>query len=406
MILSLSKYTKTITGEVTLNSSKSESNRALLIKALGNGIELHNLSNARDTVTMNKLLNDKGSNWDVLDAGTTMRFCTAYLALTGDKTIITGTDRMKERPIGLLVEALRKVGSIISYTEKDGYPPLQITKLSEQQSDSVSIPGNVSSQYISALLMIAPSLPRGLQVVLEGEVFSRPYIDMTLMLMQHFGVDHTWEENTITVHNQQYEPSSYSIEGDWSGASYWYSVVALNPGSRLLLRTLKSNSLQGDQEIAAIMNQMGVKTTYSNEGALLENLKNHDSSITLDFRKCPDLAQTVMVTAALKGISLEMTGLESLRIKETDRIAAMQNELRKIGGNLSELNGRWRMEPSVAAVNNTPQIETYEDHRMAMAFAPVSMIRDIDILDPEVVKKSYPMFWEHLRSLGLQIESK
>ena len=392
-----------LTGSIALSSSKSESNRALLINALGAGGILKNLSDARDTQTMHRLLSEQGETWDVLDAGTTMRFCTAYLAIYGDNKTITGTDRMQQRPIRLLVDALNHIGADIQYLNKIGYPPLRINKIQDQISNRIDIPGNVSSQYISALLMIAPILPHGLNIHLIGEIFSKPYIEMTLGLMKHFGVEHQWSsENVITIGPQTYTKASYTIESDWSGASYWYSMVALQPGSQVLLQGLREHSFQGDQEIVQIMNKLGVATEYLGEGAELTHIGNPEKHLEWDFRTCPDLAQTVMVTAALLGTELIMTGLESLKIKETDRVAAMKNELCKLGATLTEEKNSWNMKPGIIPVDITT-IETYEDHRMAMAFAPVGMIHNITIRDPEVVNKSYPTFWEHLAAVNIKL---
>ncbi len=403
MTLHLSKFDKPLQGVVELTSSKSESNRALLMNALSGGkLKLFNLSAARDTQTMKRLFEKDDSIWDVLDAGTTMRFCTAYLGIHGKGEVITGTPRMKERPIGLLADALIALGAQIEYLENEGFPPMRIYGILDQKTTEINIPGNISSQFISALLMIGPSLKKGLNIHLTTEVFSRPYIEMTLALMEHFGIKSNWDKNTITIHHQAYQASSYTIESDWSGASYWYSMAALNESPNLTLTGLKKNSLQGDQQIAAIMEQMGIYTHYTSEGVQLTRKENTDTKIHIDFKKCPDLAQTVMVVAAVKGIHLSMTGLESLRIKETDRIDAMTNELRKIGCQLTEDDHTWNLIPGKLP-SEKPVIETYEDHRMAMAFAPLCQVGDIQIKDPDVVKKSYPDFWNDLKSVGVTI---
>jgi len=401
----LPKFDQPLKGSVQLTSSKSESNRALLINALsGNKLQLSNLSAARDTQTMMRLLQNTGqSEWDVLDAGTTMRFCTAYLAVKGEGQTITGTPRMCQRPIGLLVDALRKLGATIEYLGKEGYPPLKITGIQEQKETLIEIPGNISSQFISALLMIGPSLPKGLQLKLTTEVFSRPYIEMTLGLMERFGVTAEWIDDTISIEPQEYTGGAYSIESDWSGASYWYSMAALGKEVDLKLLGLKENSLQGDQMISMIMENMGIKTTYTSEGVHLTPEGRNMPTIAIDFKTCPDLAQTVMVTAALKGVTLHMTGLESLRIKETDRIAAMQNELAKLGATLTEDGNTWQMTPGeVPAKIET--IDTYDDHRMAMAFAPIAQVLPVTIDEPHVVVKSYPDFWKDLESVGIGYE--
>jgi 3-phosphoshikimate 1-carboxyvinyltransferase len=405
MKISLTKYPKQLSGQVHLPSSKSESNRALIINALGANLDLDNLSEARDTQTMIRLLRQENKIWDVLDAGTTMRFCTAFLALHGTGQEITGTDRMKERPIGILVSALRDLGADIQYLDKEGYPPLRINKISRQLTKRLEVPGNISSQYISALLMIAPALPDGLELTLRGQVFSQPYIDMTLGLMKHFGVEHEINDRTISIKPQPYLPNQYRIESDWSGASYWYSFCALNPESKLELSGLRESSFQGDQAIARIAMHFGVTSTFHQDGVLLENNGNISSKadLVLDFRACPDLAQTVMVMAACLGKKLAMTGLESLKIKETDRVQAMKNELNKIGAQLIEENDKWMLIPGIVP-SELPAIKTYEDHRMAMAFAPVCMLRNIQIEEPEVVAKSYPGFWEDLKRIGIETQ--
>ena len=405
MIYKIHAHNAPLTGAISLSASKSESNRVLIMDALSGGHSLHNLSDARDTETMQRLLASRPEVWDVLDAGTTMRFCSALLGVIGTGQTITGTERMQQRPIKLLVDALRALGAEISYLGNEGYPPLQIEGIKDQKIDQIEIPGNVSSQYISALLMIAPVLPKGLKIQLVGEVYSRPYITMTLGLMSHFGIQSSWSQgNLISINPQSYQPNSYTVESDWSGASYWYSMVALQPGSKLLLKGLRAKSYQGDQEIAQIMNKLGVSTRYTDEGAELTHTGNPDKHIEIDFRTCPDLAQTVMVTAAMLGSELSMIGLESLKIKETDRIAAMAAELQKIGGRLTEDENQWIMTPGFVP-GEIATIETYEDHRMAMAFAPIAMISDITIDDPMVVKKSYPGFWDHLKSVGIRIDS-
>lgn len=393
-------------GIINLESSKSESNRALIINALAGGqtSDIHNLSKARDTQTMLGLLTGHPKSYDVKDAGTTMRFLTAFLAIHGAGETITGTERMKNRPIGPLVESLRSLGAEIAYLEKEGYPPLSIHKIQHQQTNQISIPGNISSQYISALLMIAPALENGLELTLTSEVYSRPYIEMTLSLMRAFGVKSEWNENTISIGSQSYIPTEYTIEGDWSGASYWYSFVSMAPeGAELSLPTLRKSSTQGDIAIASIMAHFGVETVFNADGVTLKRVPIKERSSKIDFRNCPDLAQTVMVVASVNGIELEMIGLESLKIKETDRIAAMENELAKLGAELTEEGHSWKLTPT----NKLPlevSIETYEDHRMAMAFAPLAMLLETNIHDPFVVEKSYPSFWDEVKKLGVEIE--
>ncbi len=401
----LRKHSSRITGQVNLEASKSESNRVLIINALvgGESKSISNLSNARDTHTMRSLLKSQDDILNVKDAGTTMRFLTAYLAVKGNGQTLTGTDRMKKRPIGPLVDALRTIGANIEYVEKEGYPPIKVYQITKQKSNQIDIPGNISSQYISALLMIAPRLSDGLTVNLTTEIFSRPYIQLTIDIMQHFGVKVEWKKNTICIKPQTYKSNPYKVESDWSGASYWYSYVALSQKGRLTLPNIWAYSSQGDNEIASIMYNMGVGSHFENGKVKLIKRNQKKYSLTLDFKHCPDLAQTVVTVAAVSGITLNMKGLESLKIKETDRIQAMKNELSKLGATLLENSHKWVLKPS----NFLPQaieVETYEDHRMAMAFAPLSLIMDVTIKDPMVVEKSYPDFWKEVESLGIIIE--
>ncbi|WP_462251924.1 3-phosphoshikimate 1-carboxyvinyltransferase [Ekhidna sp.] len=402
----LKKYNSRLKGTITLESSKSESNRALILNALAGGdiANLRNLSNARDTQTMNNLLSQKLDEYDVKDAGTTMRFLTAYFAIHGQNVTITGTDRMKKRPIGPLVEALRNLGADITYLENEGYPPLRISKIESQATNEISIPGNISSQYISALLMIAPSLPQGLTITLKTEIYSRPYIQMTLDLMEAFGVSSRWIGKKISIGPQIYKPVCYNIEGDWSGASYWYGFMSISQDKGYLnLPGIRNYSTQGDNKIANIMFQFGIASHFEAGKVKLLKRDERSKALTLDFKDCPDLAQTVMVAAAVTGTSLEMIGLESLKIKETDRVAAMQNELSKINAKLIEENNMWTLVPS-EDLPESVEIDTYEDHRMAMAFAPLCQLMDVTIDDPLVVEKSYPRFWKELRDLGIDIE--
>lgn len=390
-----------INAEIRLAASKSECNRALIIDALtGFQCELTNISEARDSQTMQRLLKSTDLTADVIDAGTTMRFLTAYFTVTGQEKIMTGTPRMCERPIGILVDALRTLGADITYQNLDGYPPLKLNGFTYSGSNELSIKGNVSSQYISALLLVAPHLPGGLTLKLEGEVGSRPYIEMTLKQMGFFGIDYkaSWEHNTITVPPQKYKSQAYAIESDWSGASYWYSIVALADDAEVELLGLKKDSLQGDSAIADIMLHLGVESIFTESGVLLKKTQAA-ASIGWDFTDCPDLAQTVAVCCAVKNIQLSMTGVESLKIKETDRVFALQEELKKLGAQLKEIQPNHLYEVTLtddANIPEVPSIHTYDDHRMAMAFAPVGMVKPIIIEEPDVVVKSYPGFWKDL----------
>ncbi|WP_106566307.1 3-phosphoshikimate 1-carboxyvinyltransferase [Cecembia rubra] len=388
---------------IPLPSSKSESNRALIIDALTEGENhLHNLAEARDTQTMIRLLKENPPVYDVLDAGTTMRFLTAYAAVTNQHKVLTGTARMCERPIGILVDALREIGAEIHYLNSEGYPPLAVHGLQEQKSGRVSIRGDVSSQYISALLMISPKLPQGLQLELEGKVGSKTYIEMTIQLMKAFGVEAIWENNTIIVAPQKYQPTTFSVESDWSGASYWFSLVACAEKGELFLKGLKENSLQGDSKIVEIMDKLGVKSEFNADGVKLtkQPIKGFEA---FDFTHCPDIAQTVAVTCAIVGQKAVFTGVESLRIKETDRIFALQQELAKFNADFVETEKDvFTLIPSVNMPNQV-RIHTYDDHRMAMAFMPLMTKTRVIIEDPEVVNKSYPSFWKHLEILSSNI---
>jgi len=401
----LKKYSDRLRGVVKLEASKSESNRALIINALeGSQSKLSHLSNARDTETMKVLLASNSDVLDVKDAGTTMRFLTAFLAITGEGQVLTGTDRMKKRPIGPLVDALRSLGAEIAYQEEEGYPPIKVHKIRNQKSDHIQIPGNISSQYISALMMIAPYLQRGLTIELTTEIFSRPYLELTISLMEEFGVEVEFIKNKIYITPQKYSSTSHAIEGDWSGASYWYSFVALSQKkSALTLPRIRSYSSQGDRVISDIMFNLGVSSLYEFGKVKIVQRDEKASELSIDFRNCPDLAQTVMAAAAVTDVSLTMTGLESLKIKETDRVQAMMNELAKLGATLEENADHWKLIPS-GQLPASIEVETYEDHRMAMAFAPLSQLMDVTIQDPDVVNKSYPGFWEEVKKLGVAIE--
>jgi 3-phosphoshikimate 1-carboxyvinyltransferase len=404
--IKIEKNEAKISGRITPPASKSESNRVLIIDALADyQCKLDNLSNARDTQTMIRLLNSNDKVLDVIDAGTTMRFLTAYLSITGQEKVLTGTKRMCERPIKLLVDALRSLGAGIGYMQQEGYPPLEIQQFDKRnvKSNYLKMKGDVSSQYITALLMIAPSLPEGLVMELEGKVGSRPYIEMTLSLMKHFGVVSDWTGNTITITHQAYIPGYYKVESDWSASSYWYSVVALAEDASIELIGYQEHSLQGDSAIVKLMDMLGVKTTFTKEGIYLEK-KSAATSITYDFTDSPDLAQTIAVVCAAKGIPCRMHGLESLRIKETDRITALNNELKKFGSGLDEIekDKTYDVKINTFKVSNQ-EVATYKDHRMAMAFAPLATIGNILIEHPEVVEKSYPHFWEDFKAMGFKL---
>jgi 3-phosphoshikimate 1-carboxyvinyltransferase len=407
--LLLHKPSESIQASVLLPASKSESNRALIIDALTNHkCTLQNLSEARDTQTMQRLLHSPEQTLDVIDAGTTMRFLTAYVAITNKNKILTGTARMCERPISILVDALRSLGANISYLAKEGFPPIHVKNLAYNGVNELAIRGDVSSQYISALLMIAPVLPDGLKLQLTGHVGSKPYIQMTLKQMEHFGIHSQWNDNTISIPSQTYKPATFWVESDWSAASYWYSIVALAEDAAIELRGLKPRSLQGDSAIAGIMEPLGVKSSFVEGGVRLTKTTNVEK-VSVDFTHCPDLAQTVAVICAAKNIHLTLTGIESLKIKETDRVKALQQELSKFGATLQETAKEVYEVTRLANWQPTAQpvtVETYDDHRMAMAFAPLALLRDTQILHPQVVVKSYPRFWQDLAQAGFTITEK
>lgn len=401
--LTLSKQ-ESIRGVASLlPASKSIANRVLILNALsGNASELNNLSDANDTRLMMRWINSSDHIIDVEDAGTTMRFLTAYYSVTGKQKHITGTQRMKERPIGLLVDALRALGVDIAYTGKEGFPPLEIKGFASQLQDSIRIRGDVSSQFISALMMVAPVLPNGLTITLEGKIGSRPYIEMTASLMKEFGAHCAFTGNQIRIEKQDYKPTTYTVESDWSAASYWFAFVALAREAEIQLPRISLDSLQGDREVERFMKQLGVRAV-AHENTLTLTKTEHQEEITCDFTHCPDLAQTLSVVCAAKGITGRFTGMESLRIKETDRIAALQQELKKIGATLVENDSaRWTLIPS-ENLPATARFLTYKDHRMAMAFAPLATRMEVEIENPAVVKKSYPNFWKDLEGVGFPI---
>ena len=392
---------------IQLPSSKSISNRALIINALGNGTHHpENLSDCDDTRVMIRALNDDKETIDIMAAGTAMRFLTAYLSVTPGTRIITGTERMQQRPIQVLVNALRELGADIEYLANDGFPPLRITGR-ELRKDTISLPGNVSSQYISALLMIAPVLTNGLTIRLTGDIISRPYINLTLQLMNDFGVRAEWtDDHRLKVEPQAYHSIPFYVESDWSAASYWYQIVALSKEAEVTLPGLFKDSYQGDSQVAGIFRSLGVETIYKDKAVILKKNGKSVERLDYDFINQPDLAQTFVVTCALLNIPFRFSGLQSLKIKETDRMAALITEMRKLGYILHETDGSvlsWEGER--CTTEEHPAIDTYEDHRMAMAFAPTCLaLPEILINNPQVVSKSYPRYWEDLRQAGFIIK--
>ena len=402
---------------VNLPASKSISNRALIIHALSGGKNLpENLSDCDDTEVIIEALRSMPEEINIKAAGTAMRFMAAYLSVTPGTHVLTGTDRMKHRPIKILVDALRTLGAQIEYVGEEGYPPLRITG-STLEGGLLEIPGNVSSQYISALLMIGPMLKEGLTLRLLDDIISRPYIDLTLWMMGEFGAEAEWTSaDTITVSPKPYKDRRYFIENDWSGASYWYEILALNddPESEVRLTGLMDGSKQGDSITRYIFSLLGVKTKFESKKAgipqtvTLQKNGRCVPKLEYDFSGCPDLAQTFVVVCAAKDIPFHFKGLSTLKIKETDRIEALKREMRKLGYVVNDVDGCeliWdgeRCEP-VEAVS----IDTYEDHRMALAFAPYVMKKEgLVINNPQVVSKSYPKFWEDLKAAGFEVKSE
>ena len=399
---------------VDLPASKSISNRALIIHALSGGSTLpENLSDCDDTSVIIEALRTMPEEINIKAAGTAMRFMTAYLSVTPGTHILTGTERMKHRPIGILVDALRMLGAKIEYIGEEGYPPLRITG-STLKGGLLEIHGNVSSQYISALLMIGPMLKDGLTLRLLDHIISRPYIDLTLWMMGEFGAEAEWTSaDTITVSPKPYKSRDYFIENDWSGASYWYEILALNddPESEIRLTGLMDGSKQGDSITRYIFSLLGVKTKLQSKKVGIPQtitLKKNGHCVPkleYDFVNCPDLAQTFVVACAAMNIPFHFTGLSTLKIKETDRIEALKTEMRKLGYVVKDIGSEllWdgeRCEPSLEQ-----GIDTYEDHRMALAFAPYAMKHNgLVINNPQVVTKSYPHYWDHLRQAGFKVE--
>lgn len=398
-----------IVGEIDLPASKSISNRVLLLNALCNQPgELHNLAKCDDTdAVLKALAHPKATEVNIGAAGTAMRFLTAYFATREDRTVtIDGSERMRQRPIGVLVDALRSLGANIEYAGEEGFPPLRITG-TKLHGEILKIRGNVSSQYITAILMISPVIG-GLTIEIEGEIMSRPYIDMTLGLMKEYGVEAHWEGNQIVVPAGQYQNQNFIVEADWSAASYWWAMQAIVPESRIILNGLHPTSLQGDSRIVETMLQMGVTGNWNGTHLELQSDggKNCCCSTFADLSGTPDIAQTLVVMLCLMGRPFRITGLRTLRIKETDRLEALRQELRKLGFVL-KIEGddaiSWHFE-SVEPETDI-HIATYHDHRMAMAFAPAAIrFPGLVIDDAQVVSKSYPDFWKHLQAAGFKIE--
>ena len=399
MIKHLPYYKGKISGKVNVSGSKSESNRLLILQSLYPNIKLRNLSNSDDTKYLQKALQSDKAIVDISHAGTAMRFLTAYFsAREGREVMLTGSERMQNRPISILVEALQSLGAAIEYTDKNGYPPLKI-KGRRIDRNRVSINGNVSSQYISALLLIASSLESGLEIELLGEITSVPYIKMTLALLKGLGISYAWEGNVISVKSKNViEEAELTVESDWSSASYFYSLVALSDEGRVTLGAYMKDSLQGDSSLADIYKHFGVKTIFEKNTITLVKEPAKLEPLVLDLRNSPDLAQTIAVSCFGAGIACDLTGLHTLKIKETDRLVALQQELEKLGATISVTDKSLHLKKG-GEIKRNISIDTYDDHRMAMAFAPLCLKTDIDINDAEVVTKSYTDFWKDFESV-------
>ena len=391
---------------IEITGSKSESNRSLLLQALYPKISIRNLSNSDDAKVMQKGLAISSGEVDIHHAGTAMRFLTGYFASQeGKHVVLTGSQRMTERPVKVLVEALKKLGADIEYVNSEGYPPLQI-KGKKLQKNQVSLPADISSQYISSLLLIAPSLENGLELKLVGKITSVPYIKMTLGLLNQIGVNTSFEGNNIKVSpKKNIEAIEIVVESDWSSASYFYSIVALSEvGTEIKLSAYKKNSLQGDSILADIYNDFGVETTFLKNEIILKKAKHYQStSIECDLANAPDIAQTIAVTCLGLGLGCELTGLHTLKIKETDRLEAMYKELSKFGAEVTITDKTLSMGP-ISDFRQEVAVDTYNDHRMAMAFGPLALKTSFTINDAEVVSKSYPDFWKDLNKLGFRLQ--
>ena len=409
MIYQVSTDIKEINGTINLPASKSISNRALIINALSySPYPIQNLSDSDDTKVLTAALFSNSNKFDIGHAGTAMRFLTAFLAKIVGEWEITGSERMQQRPIAILVDALIQLGAQIDYLGNEGCPPLKILG-SHLKGQTIELDGSVSSQYISALLLIAPTIENGLTLKLKGNITSRSYIKLTLELMAKFGIQYRWDENEIYVPEQKYFALDFTCEADWSGASYWYQIMALVDKGEILLENLLLDSLQGDVNIASWFEQFGVTSIQKTEGVLLTKSKNRQpDKLVLDFIENPDVAQTMACLCVAKNIPFHFSGLKTLKIKETDRIAALQNELAKFGIRIIEPEHgelAWDGSVDMEQQEENPIIRTYHDHRMALAFAPMALAGyNMQIDDPMVVTKSYPGFWEDLKQVGFSIK--
>ena len=399
--LKIGKVDKRLEAKIEITGSKSESNRLLILQQFFPDLTIENISNSDDSKVMQKALSSSEEEVNIGHAGTAMRFLTSYFATKeGRSTILTGSERMRNRPIKILVDALRSLGADISYVEKDGYPPLKIQGKKLEKSQ-VEIDGNVSSQYISSLLLTGASLPKGLELKFIGKVTSIPYIKMTLKLLAEIGIEADWEGDTITVQpKDKIEPRTVVVESDWSSASYYFSYVALSPGAEVQLTSYKEDSLQGDSVLREIYKNLGVASSIEGTTLTLKNTGdiNVEALDGLDLVGAPDIAQTIAVTCLGLNIPCYLTGLHTLKIKETDRLVALKNEIEKFGGKVEITDETLRLN-SVAELKSGVAVETYDDHRMAMAFAPLALRTELEICESEVVSKSYPTFWQDFYKL-------
>jgi len=399
----LSKQDKTLNGTINLPSSKSISNRLLIMHALSDYNQtIENLSDSDDTIVMKKALSGKNQIIDIGHAGTAMRFLTAYFSIMPGEKIITGSERMKQRPIKILVDALISLGAEIEYVGNEGFPPLKI-KGKNLKGGKIELNGGVSSQYISALLMIAPILKGGLTLHLTGNVISRSYIELTLKLMQQSGISLSWKKSEIHVDEQSYNSERFFVESDWTAASYWYEMLALSDSGSIILKNLHSESLQGDSILTSWFKSFNIKSEFKGDDVILEKTNSLvPKNLKLNFTENPDLAQTMVVLCVLKNIPFHFTGLKTLKIKETDRIFALQTELAKLGAKITEpTQGELSWDGSLTLKKDyLPCFSTYNDHRMALSLAPVAMYQNIIIDSPEVVTKSYPLFFKDLVQTG------
>ncbi|MFO7744670.1 MAG: 3-phosphoshikimate 1-carboxyvinyltransferase [Psychroflexus sp.] len=401
------KPVKTNHFQFDITGSKSISNRYLILKALFANLELKGLSNSDDTQVLQKALSKplkETKEIDIHHAGTAMRFLTAYLSTNADANLVlTGSQRMQERPIGILVEALRSLGSSIEYVKNEGYPPLKISGKSLQKEE-ISISADVSSQYITALMLIAPSLKNGLKITLESKVTSKPYLKMTAQALESVGVRVDFDSNSIKVYSKtEIQPTQISVESDWSSVSYFYSCLALMDAGTMEISTFYKDSLQGDSQVAEFYRHFGIETKFDKESIQLSKVDNFElpKKIELHLNDTPDLAQTIAVTCLGLGVECLLTGLHTLKVKETDRLVALKNEIEKFGAEVIITEESLYLKPG-SGLNSEVKIETYQDHRMAMAFAPLAIKKDLEILNPEVVSKSFPDFWEKMKVIGLQ----